>query len=107
MGHPNGIHRGGVDPRKIALRDALRVYVWQHLTRYRDQWFTAVELARVIGEQYIGGPKPPSHGSFHYGRSNVLLSVLEELEGRGEVERREVPRTRASASLIRQWRWAR
>lgn len=76
---------------KIALRDALRVYVWQHLGKYPGHWFTAVELARVIREQYICDPRPPGVGPNRYGRSNVLASVLAELRDTGDVTSRPHP----------------
>lgn len=98
MGHPNGPHRGGPDPVKRALRDALGVYVWQHLSRYPRQWFSAVELARVISEQYIGGPRPPGQGIYHYGRSNVIMKILREMQDRGEVQSRPNP-ARRNATL--------
>lgn len=78
---------------KIALRDALRCYVWLHLNKYPATWFSEVDLARVIQERYIGGPPPPSHGAWHYGRSNAIAKALAWLEERGEAERRDVPWT--------------
>lgn len=94
MGHKNGPHRGGVDSRKIALRDALRVYVWQHLNKYPELWFSEPDLARVIHEQYIGGGRPGSWGTLHYGRSNAIHKVLCWLEARGEAERKQGERGR-------------
>jgi hypothetical protein len=83
--NPAGPHHGGVDPVKIALRDALKIYTWQHLGKHPQSWFTAVELARVIRDRYICDPRPPSVSAYRYGRSNVIMSVLRELERMGDV----------------------
>jgi hypothetical protein len=104
MGHPNGPHRGGASRTKIALRDALNIYVWQHLRAHPSTWFSAVELARVISEQYICECKPPSCAGDRWGRSNVLAKILQDMLAAGEV----VARLRAGAPApgAREWRWA-
>jgi hypothetical protein len=104
MGHPNGAQRGGVNPAKAALRDALRCYVWQHLNKFPALWFSEVELARVIQEQYIGDPRPPSCGAYHYGRANAVTKALVWLEDRGEAERSNVPWPNRPGCTRRVWR---
>lgn len=99
MGHKNGPHRGGVDGRKIALRDALRVYVWQHLNKYPELWFTEVDLARVIAQQYVCEPRSMGVGTCHWGRSNAIHKVLLWLEERGEAACRQGERGRLWQAL--------
>lgn len=91
MGNPAGPHRSGVDRAKIALGDAIRVYVWQHLGKYPGRWFTAVELARVIREQYVCDPVPLGAGRYRYGRTNVTMSALRQLRDAGDVTSRPHP----------------
>jgi hypothetical protein len=103
MGHPNGRHGGEVNRTKIALRDALNVYVWQHLSSHPDTWFSAVELARLISKRYICERKPPSCAGDRWGRSNVLAKILQDMLAAGEVVTR--PCAGAPAPGAREWRW--
>lgn len=93
--------RGGRrgDPVLVALRDALRIYILQHLSKFPQSWLSALDLARVIHEQYIvderswNGQVPLRH--------KEVIAMLRELAEDGEVECRESP---ARAGF---WQWRR
>jgi hypothetical protein len=78
-------HTGGKRPDRTALRDAIKIWLWQHTQKYPRLWFTPVELARVIAEQYACEPQP-WRVSF-WGRGRTVISCLEELETLGDVIR--------------------
>src|SRR5271167_324081 len=91
-------------PQQIALRDALNVWTWQHLTRHPRTWFSEHELARVIREQYAC--EPPLVGR-HQGRTSVIHEVLCYLENRGEaVMRTSHAGESGSGRPRREWRVA-
>jgi hypothetical protein len=92
------VRLGGPVAKRIR-RAELEEIIEDHLSRYPGSWFTAVDLARVIRER-LGDPVPPSHGAYHYGRSNVVTSILRQLAGSGRV----VVRPHAERRAARQWR---
>lgn len=102
--------RKGGRPSDVPLRDALKVYLWQHMSAYRQSWFTAAELCRVIAEQYT--LEQSAHRTGYAGRTGTVKSCLAELMEAGEVEYREIPRDGRvgagpgrSTAVRKQYRW--
>lgn len=84
-------------PCSVQLRDALKVYLWQHLSSCTPgAWLSAYELCRVIALRYTFDA-PNGHWQ---GRIVVLEECLAEMVAAGEVERRET-----GGRPARQYRW--
>lgn len=95
-------HSGGVSPARRQRRVDLEAWITAHMHAYPGTWFSAVELARAIAQQYLREPPPVSWGACHWGRSNVIMKVLRAKRDAGEV----VSRPRASHAGATEWRIA-
>lgn len=81
----------------VALRDATRIYLLQHMAKYPESWLSVVDLARVIHERYIVADQP-----WRMHRAQVVASLLLELQEDGEVVSKPHP-ARKGATV---WRLA-
>lgn len=94
---PPGPLRHAGNPVAVQLRDALKVYLWQHMSSCSPQaWLSAYELCRVIAQRYTRD----AAGGHWAGRIVTLEACLAELEAAGEVECRET-----GGRPARQYRW--
>lgn len=92
----------GILPQRLAARDALNVWAWQHLNKFPCTWFSERELARVIREQYACEPPLVSGQA---GRNDVIHDVLCYLQDRGEaVMRMSTAADSSSGRPRREWR---
>ena len=71
---------------RVAHRDAVRVYVWQHLRAHPESWFTAYELARVAVR--YGDPETPEGDRPRWAWRKPVIAVLRDMADAGEVARR-------------------
>ena len=93
-----------MSPVQVALRDALRIWAWQHLNKFPATWFSEYELARVIREQYACDPMTLCP---RYGRVQSLHRALVYLEGRGEAVTRMSMPDQGRGGRFREWQAAR
>lgn len=87
-------------PCAVQLRDALKVYLWQHMSSCGPAtWLSSYELCRIVAQRYTHDA-PSGHWQ---GRQVVLVQCLAELEAAGEVETREFRRD--ASRTVRRYRW--